>query len=147
MLSYQQQHKPLCFSFLSLERRAGEGKGGGGGEEHSPPAKKKSLNYYLRGKFVINLDSPTHKRAVKAAEARPDLGGHMRENAPPPSAPQGSATVRVTADTPLKSQETILISAPFSRSRGAHRGGGGGGEAGMRAVTQSAEQQVLIFPH
>lgn len=44
--------------------------------------KKKSLNYCLRRKFVINLDSPTHERAVETEEARPDLGGHMRARRP-----------------------------------------------------------------
>lgn len=84
MPSYQQQHKPLCFSFLSLERPAVEEKRGGGGEEYSPPERKKSLNYWLRRKFVINVDSPTRKRASETTEPRRDLGGHMRKHRPHP---------------------------------------------------------------
>lgn len=46
--------------------------------------KKKSLNYWLRRKFVINVDSPTRKRASETTEPRHDLGGHMRKHRPHP---------------------------------------------------------------
>lgn len=60
----------------------GKGKGEGEGRNILLLQKKKSLNYCLRRKFVINLDSPTRRRAVGMAEPRPDLGGHMRTRRP-----------------------------------------------------------------
>lgn len=46
--------------------------------------KKKSLNYWLRRKFVINVDSPTRERAGETTERRRDPGGHMRNHRPHP---------------------------------------------------------------
>lgn len=45
---------------------------------------KKSLNYWLRRKFVINVGSPTLERASETTERRRDPGGHMRNHRPHP---------------------------------------------------------------
>lgn len=67
---------------LSSPWRDGLGKGkeegGGRGIFSSCKKKTKTLNYCLRRKFVIDVDSPTRKR-----DPSPDLGGHMRTRRPP----------------------------------------------------------------
>lgn len=75
----------VSLSSLWRDRRGKKREEGEEGNTHllkKEGEKKKSLNYWLRRKFLINVDSPTRERAGETTEPRRDLGGHVRKRRP-----------------------------------------------------------------